>query len=611
MSHPSGEEDEQAHWDADADAIDDIEVPRLPAGLGDSMDGPSEGQPDAAAASPSGKKKRRPRSRVDAFQFKDLDGPEAKLEANQSLLSLSLRMSDACSELAKYTAVLSDDSPANKGRQAAAIANMQSAIVPFLHIASRNLRSVAMSFAPYGGCDNMARRNDTEVKRTKSSTGDRSVDVQMIDEFVRKSNVQLTHKLRRSLDGGGTGRTSAASHVVAPGETIEIIRPKDGSTYTRSEAITVATMYQKGSRERVNAMRAISSHGFCKSSAKTVYKLVHQVVDKKEEIKGDKFPRKGRPNLHFPPGMGPDQTVVRVSAVGVSPHSVCFAPISSHSLQIIPEGERDLITVPVYKPGCEDDGSSKKRPAEDLTVDDDNDDEDTLRPVKASKSKKSRKQKKSKETPDYGETLSPRGKPAASKPASASAAGKPPPPSPPASRQTEASSKKTVEEIRATTEAEVINYPLPPPANGSQYTKREAVDLVLKTAKASVQRRWCMEAMIYKGYVPATVKTIYRVVHKEERGEPLLDTDWGGNGRPALLTNGEVDAIVSEMKGGGCEIFSRADIEKILIAAVREKHIRQGGSEDGARTKFPSATIKNYCTIVQCKMGGTFRWTEI
>ena len=263
----------------------------------------------------------------------------------------------------------------------------------------------------------------------------------------------------------------------------------------------------------------------------------------------------------------------------------------------------------MYKPACdgEEDGSSKKRPAEDLTGDDDDDDdEDTLRPMKASKGKKSRKQK-SKGTPDDGETISPRGKPSASKPASISAAGKPPP----SPSRNSASSNRSIEDIRATTEAEVINYPLPPPANASHYTKREAVDLVLKTAKASVKRRRCMEAMIYRGYVPATVKTIYRAVHKEERGEPLLDTDWGGNGRPALLTNGEVDAIVSDMKGGGCEIFSRDDIERILIAAVREKHIRQGGSADGARTKFPSATIKNYCTMVQSKMGGTFQWTEI
>lgn len=286
---------------------------------------------------------------------------------------------------------------------------------------------------------------------------------------------------------------------------------------------------------------------------------------------------------------------------------------SSHSLQVIPEEERDLITVTVYKSASDDkdDGSSKKRPVEDLTGGGDDDDEDTLRPMKAPKSKKSRKQKSKKSPGGDEETISPKGKPSASKPATTSAAGKPSPSSASAARQTESSSKKTVEEIRSTTEAEVINYPLPPPANGSQYTKREAVNLVLKTKKASAERRHCMEAMIYRGYVPATVKTIYRVVHREERGEPLLDTEWVGNGRPALLTNGEVDAIVSEMKDGGCEIFSRDDIERILIAAVREKHVRQGGSEDGARTKFPSATIKNYCTMFQCKMGGSFRWTEI
>ena len=318
MSHPPGEEEDgNAQWaDADdADAVDGIEVPRLPEeqgeggghGFGDSMDEP-----------PPKASKKRPRSSVDAFQFKDLDSPEAKLEANQNLLSLSLRMADACSELAKYTAVFSDESPGNEGRRAAAVANMQSTIVPFLHIASRNLKSVAMSFAPYGGCDNMHRRNDTEARRAKFSSGGKSVDVQMIDEYVSRSNIELSHKLRRSLDRGGTG-SAPASHEVAPGETIQILKPRDGSRYTRSEAVTVATMYEKGSRERVNAMRAISSHGFCSSSAKTVYKLVHQVVEKKEEIKGDKFPRKGRPNLHFPPGMVPDQTVVRVSVSWVSP----------------------------------------------------------------------------------------------------------------------------------------------------------------------------------------------------------------------------------------------------------------------------------------------------
>mmetsp|Transcript_8857 Transcript_8857/g.19161 ORF Transcript_8857/g.19161 Transcript_8857/m.19161 type:complete len:291 (+) Transcript_8857:516-1388(+) len=154
----------------------------------------------------------------------------------------------------------------------------------------------------------------------------------------------------------------------------------------------------------------------------------------------------------------------------------------------------------------------------------------------------------------------------------------------------------------------VMDFPLPPPREGNVYKKSEAVEIARVHPKGSPLRRTCIEAMLYCGYVPNSVKSVYRLLQREEKGLPIIDNEWGVPGCPPLLSNGEVDAIIERLKQGVGRIYCRADVEQILVNAVREKIARQGRDPDEVAIRFSKTSVRNYCTMFKSKLSSMY-WT--
>ena len=72
--------------------------------------------------------------------------------------------------------------------------------------------------------------------------------------------------------------------------------------------------------------------------------------------------------------------------------------------------------------------------------------------------------------------------------------------------------------------AEVRKFPLPLPLNGNIYTKSEAVNVAKQYKKKTRERGLAVEAMISRGYVPAGVRTMNRLLEQDEKGTPIFDT---------------------------------------------------------------------------------------
>ena len=70
-----------------------------------------------------------------------------------------------------------------------------------------------------------------------------------------------------------------------------------------------------------------------------------------------------------------------------------------------------------------------------------------------------------------------------------------------------------------------INFPLPKPQVGGTYTKSEAVDIAIQYKQGSNQRRLAIKSMVSMGYVPNSIKSVYRLLETQKNGIPIVDTE--------------------------------------------------------------------------------------
>ena len=310
--HNDHEEVHQAG--AEAEAPLDIDVPFLPPALPNeeetninvNIEGGDEAQHQQDEPAKS-KRHNRAKSRphVVPRHLVDNEGNEAdKLHTNQLLLQTSKRLDDAISELMEYSDILSDHSSENKPKREKSIKNIREYIVPLLHICARSMQDTGLTFAPFGGTLSMHKRNEVQKRKEivdRTKLDQQSPQLQMIDDFIQHSVVIIPENLRnlaRKSTSATTASTSINDLIVERDayETIKILRPRNGTIYTKSEALATAKLYKKKSKDRGLAMRAMIETGLTPTSVKTIQRLIqadeegHPIVD--EEWKSGGRPKK-------------------------------------------------------------------------------------------------------------------------------------------------------------------------------------------------------------------------------------------------------------------------------------------------------------------------------
>ncbi|EJK61168.1 hypothetical protein THAOC_18391, partial [Thalassiosira oceanica] len=118
------------------------------------------------------------------------------------------------------------------------------------------------------------------------------------------------------------------------------------------------------------------------------------------------------------------------------------------------------------------------------------------------------------------------------------------------------------------------------PAGGEEYSKKEVCEILSKYKPRSGTRAAAMKAIIEHNakYVEGCSKpTINRLmIAYGEKKFDRLTTAWSGKGRPAVLSDKDINGIVESIKGKAGEAFSSKDIEGMMNRKITE-HLDQNG----------------------------------
>ena len=461
-----------------------------------------------------------------------------KLATNQILLETASRVDDVISELIEYAQILADASKKNEGAKlnTAIIHKLKASIVPMLHIASKTIKDKSSTFAPFGGTAGLHARADVQRKKevvNKTIVESRSSAIQMIDHFVTNSIVHIPPQLSAFIAGEELQQKKNVN------KTVSILRPYNGSVYTKSEAIYTVQLYAKRSRQRALAIRAMISKGYVKAvSVKAIQRIVNDF-----EVKGivpeyeiwDECGVIGRPSIYKHPSfeaaasaaaqpkpVGPPKLgdLIQVTLTDEKEKKMTTKKDDDVGDKIILDGESYNIVA-----------ATKKKSNDTATLD---------------KGKMNTKKKASART-----VAGPKSPYKQSTAASASAV----PATKPSSHElilskefsTTTAHNSPLTKLLPSGKVDMrgkhkrkpkpkvaVNITLPLPHSGSTYTKTEAARIVCQYAKGSCERQAVCELMIKLGYVPSSYKSITRLVQQYEKGEvPILDTEWTSiNGRP-------------------------------------------------------------------------------
>ena len=80
---------------------------------------------------------------------------------------------------------------------------------------------------------------------------------------------------------------------------------------------------------------------------------------------------------------------------------------------------------------------------------------------------------------------------------------------------------------------DLSQFILPQPKHDSVYSKSEAIAIIKTYKEKSRERGKAIQAMVQRGYVPNSAKSMYRLLYKVEQGIPIND-EWNTKGRPSL-----------------------------------------------------------------------------
>eukprot|EP00985_Skeletonema_marinoi_P012352 scaffold5944_cov102-Skeletonema_marinoi.AAC.4 len=532
-----------------------------------------------------------------------------KLKTNQYLLETSSRLDDAVSELYHYTSLLSNHH--KKPSTVECITNMEQSIIPLLKICSNAMKDAGKYFAPFSGTVNIHNRNDAEKKRrlvleeenkaqmllqqnevvggggNKRRGKKKRPALLMIDEFVERSKLIVSKNTVVDQDNNSTMTTAAAvddneqqqqelvggslqqqppttrkrkapTKKSTTTESIIILQPKNGTVYTKSEAIAICKRYRKGSRERGLAIRAMVHEKFVLASRKTLYRLLQQDEEGRVLLENG-WLGCGRP-------MKVDLSL-DIGGSGVVPKGQMLVN-SSLTFEELDRGEENRILVELKKGG----GNEGEDEEEEDDLSDSND-----------KQSKKRKKKHSIPPPKKG---------------ICSASG--------CTNQI-ARRGLCVKHGMQVVDSKITSFPLPPPRDGGTvYKKSECVEIAKQYKKGSSQRRLALESMIYRGYAKNSLKSLYRLLLNDEKGIPIVDDDWRGMGCPSVLSAKEIDGVIERIQREDIRLSSDDDVRQLVLDALKAK-----GVTDESKLKFSATTVKNYGAIFKSKLSTVYWKNDI
>lgn len=257
------------------------------------------------------------------------DSDTHKLQTNQLLLDTASRIEDAISELQEYANLLAADGlklqhRKNNSRSASAH-NIRSSIVPLLQITANTLRDAGKCFAPYRGTERLQERNDIERRRklmenlttvdgaAETNTSDerkkKSPALIMIDDFIKRSNWSPpVEKSAASKSPTKRKRKSTASSATASAVpatfSMTLLQPRNGSTYTKSEAIAIARQHKHGKGRR-QIIQAMIQKEFIPVNQRSLDRLIKKVEDGEIMLDDEWHVGVGRPSITYPAHMKP------------------------------------------------------------------------------------------------------------------------------------------------------------------------------------------------------------------------------------------------------------------------------------------------------------------
>ena len=150
---------------------------------------------------------------------------------------------------------------------------------------------------------------------------------------------------------------------------------------------------------------------------------------------------------------------------------------------------------------------------------------------------------------------------------------------------------------------EGVTFQFPfPPKSGKEYSKVEAVRILLDHTKERSKERGKAKAAIVahnKSHgVNCGTKTIDRLITKHKKGQPILDEPWNEiGGRPQKCTDAEIKEIAAEMEVHQGKAYDKKDVADMLQKKHTEK-LEKAGMKAILDNNLSRQTVDNYTAML-------------
>ena len=105
----------------------------------------------------------------------------------------------------------------------------------------------------------------------------------------------------------------------------------------------------------------------------------------------------------------------------------------------------------------------------------------------------------------------------------------------------------------------VLPASLPIPANRHQYTKPEALAVLLAN-----DSRAAVKQMIELKYVPCGNSSLYWMLQFHNQGKPILNTAWS-TGRPRILEETAISSIVQQLSSDVGRTYGQKEVNNLIM----------------------------------------------
>ena len=100
---------------------------------------------------------------------------------------------------------------------------------------------------------------------------------------------------------------------------------------------------------------------------------------------------------------------------------------------------------------------------------------------------------------------------------------------------------------------------LPIPANRHQYTKPEALAVLLAN-----DSRAAVKQMIKLKYVPCGKSSLYWMLQFHNQGKPILNTAWS-TGRPRIIEETAISSIVQQLSSDVGRTYGQKEVNNLIM----------------------------------------------